>query len=41
MIHESLVNLGPLIGRRFYFSAVSLKFADGDGNPVRAYAVTD
>ena len=35
---ESLVNLKPLIGKRFYFSAVPLKFADGDGSPVRAYA---
>jgi len=40
-IIESLVNLKPLIGRRFYFSAVPLKFKDGDGSPVRAYAVTD
>lgn len=39
-ITESLVNLKPLIGKRFYFSAVPLKFADGDGSPVRAYAVT-
>ena len=38
---ESLINLKPLVGRRFYFSAVPLKFADGDGSPVRAYAVTD
>ena len=40
-IIESLINLKPLIGRRFYFSAVPLKFADGDGSPVRAYAETD
>ena len=38
---ESLINLEPLIGKRFYFSAVPLKFEDGDGSPVRAYAVTD
>ena len=38
---ESLINLKPLIGRRFYISAVPLKFEDGDGSPVRAYAVTD
>ena len=38
-IIESLVNLKALIGKRFYFSAVPLKFADGDGSPVRAYAV--
>jgi len=40
-IIESLINLRPLIGKRFYFSAVPLKFEDGDGSPVRAYAVTD
>jgi len=40
-IIESLINLKPLIGKRFYFSAVPLKFSDGDGSPVRAYAVTD
>ncbi|HWQ77899.1 MAG TPA: cyclase family protein [Anaerovoracaceae bacterium] len=39
-IIESLVNLKPLVGKRFYFSAVPLKFRDGDGSPVRAYAVT-
>lgn len=37
-IIESLVNLRPLIGKSFYFSAVPLKFRDGDGSPVRAYA---
>jgi kynurenine formamidase len=40
-IFESLINLEPLIGKRFYFSAVPLKFEDGDGSPVRAYAVTE
>lgn len=40
-IIESLVNLKPLIGKRFYFSAVPLKFGDGDGSPVRAYAITE
>lgn len=38
---ESLINLKPLIGKRFFFSAVPLKFAEGDGSPVRAYALTD
>jgi len=38
-IIESLVNLRPLVGKRFFFSAVPLKFADGDGSPVRAYAI--
>jgi kynurenine formamidase len=40
-IIESLINLKPLIGKHFYFSAVPLKFGDGDGSPVRAYAITD
>lgn len=40
-IIESLINLEPLIGKRFYFSAVPLKFEDGDGSPVRAYAITE
>ncbi|MCL2200968.1 MAG: cyclase family protein [Oscillospiraceae bacterium] len=40
-IIESLINLKPLIGKRFYFSAVPLKFEKGDGSPVRAYAITD
>ena len=40
-IIESLINLKPLIGKRFFFSAVPLKFADGDGSPVRAYAITE
>jgi len=40
-IIESLINLKPLIGKRFFFSAVPLKFEDGDGSPVRAYAIED
>lgn len=40
-IIEQLVNLKPLVGRNFFFSAVPLKFEDGDGSPVRAYAITD
>lgn len=40
-IIESLINLNPLVGKRFYLSAVPLKFADGDGSPVRAYAITE
>jgi kynurenine formamidase len=40
-IFESLVNLAPLVGKRFFFSAAPLKFEDGDGSPVRAYAVTE
>jgi kynurenine formamidase len=40
-IYESLAGLEPLIGKRFYFSAVPVKFEDGDGSPVRAYAVTE
>jgi kynurenine formamidase len=40
-IIESLINLRPLIGKRFFFSAAPLKFEDGDGSPVRAYAITE
>lgn len=40
-IYESLINLRPLIGRHFFFSAVPLKFSKGDGSPVRAYAITE
>ena len=40
-IVESLVNVKDLVGKRFFFSAVPLKFADGDGSPVRAYAITE
>lgn len=38
-IIESLINIEPLIGKRFFFSAAPLKFEDGDGSPVRAYAL--
>jgi kynurenine formamidase len=40
-IIESLINLAPLVGRRFFFSALPLKFEDGDGSPVRAVAITE
>ena len=40
-IYESLINLAPLIDKRFFFSAVPLKFTFGDGSPVRAYAITE
>jgi arylformamidase len=39
MIIEALVNLKPLVGKRCFFSAVPLKIEQGDGSPVRAYAV--
>jgi kynurenine formamidase len=40
-IIESLIGLEALIGKRFFFSAAPLKFEDGDGSPVRAYAITE
>jgi kynurenine formamidase len=40
-IIESLINLEPLVGRRFFFIALPLKFEDGDGSPVRAVAITE
>ncbi len=36
---EGLINLSTLAGRRFFFSAVPLKIAGGDGSPIRAYAM--
>lgn len=39
MIIEALVNLKPLVGKRCYISAVPLKIRNGDGSPVRAYAI--
>jgi kynurenine formamidase len=38
---ESLINLEPLVAKRFFFIALPLKFEDGDGSPVRAVAVTE
>lgn len=40
-IYESLVGLEDLVGKRFFFSAAPLKFAAGDGSPVRAYAIVE
>jgi kynurenine formamidase len=40
-IIESLINLAPLVGKRFFFIALPLKFEDGDGSPVRAVAITE
>ncbi|NJD04274.1 MAG: cyclase family protein [Ruminiclostridium sp.] len=39
VIIEALVNLKPLVNTRIYFSAVPLKIENGDGSPVRAYAM--
>jgi kynurenine formamidase len=38
---ESLINLAPLVGKRFTLIALPLKFEDGDGSPVRAVAITE
>ena len=38
---EGLVNLDGLIGKRFFFSAAPLLLENGDGSPVRAYAVVE
>ncbi|MDR2771751.1 MAG: cyclase family protein [Clostridiales Family XIII bacterium] len=40
-VTESLINLEPLVGKRFFFIALPLKFEDGDGSPVRAVAITE
>lgn len=38
---EGLVNLVELIDRRFLFSAAPLVLENGDGSPVRAYAIVE
>lgn len=38
---EGLVNLKDLIGKRFFFSAAPMPLENGDGSPVRAYAILD
>lgn len=38
---EGLVNLEALEGRRFLFSAAPLLMKNGDGSPVRAYAIVE
>jgi kynurenine formamidase len=38
-IYDCLVYLSPFVGKRFFFSAVPLKFEGGDGSPTRAYAI--
>lgn len=38
---EGLVNLKDLTGKRFFFSAAPLSLENGDGSPVRAYAIVD
>lgn len=41
VIVENLRGLEPLVGRRFLFSCLPLKFADADGSPVRAVALLE
>ena len=38
-IFEALVNLKPLIGRRFFFIGLPLKIEEGDGSPIRAIGI--
>lgn len=38
---EGLVNLSGLVGHRFFFSAAPLLLENGDGSPVRAYAMVE
>ncbi len=38
---EGLVRTGELPEGRFFFSAVPLKIVNGDGSPVRAYAIVE
>jgi kynurenine formamidase len=39
--YENLANLEAVVGRRFTFFGVPLKFRDGHGSPVRALAMLD
>jgi kynurenine formamidase len=39
VIVENLRGLEPLVGRRFVFACLPLKFANADGSPVRAVAL--
>ena len=39
VIVENLRGLEPLVGRRFLFSCLPLKFGNADGSPVRAVAL--
>jgi len=38
---EGLINLRTLIGRRFFFCAAPLLLENGDGSPVRAFAIVE
>lgn len=38
---EGLVNLPEIVGQRFFFSAAPLPFENGDGSPIRAYAMIE
>jgi len=38
---EGLLHLSGLVGRRFFFSAAPLNLENGDGCPVRAYAMIE
>ena len=38
-IIEALIGIGPLSGKRMFFSALPLNIEDGDGSPVRAVAI--
>lgn len=41
VITEILTNLGPLVGKRFEFYGLPVKFRDGTGAPIRAIAVLE
>lgn len=36
---ESLINLGPLVGKMMFFSALPMRLEGADGSPVRAVAI--
>jgi kynurenine formamidase len=39
--YENLANLGAVVGKRFTFYGLPLKFRNGHGSPVRAVAIID
>ena len=41
VIVENLRGLAPLVGKRFLFSCLPLKYVNADGSPVRAVALLD
>lgn len=41
VIYENLMNLRPLVGKRFKFIGIPLRIAKGSASPVRAMALLE